>query len=257
MSEAEIEHADRLRRVVEAGISISAQLSIADLLEKIVATAVELTDATYGALGVLVAGGKSLETFVTVGVDEARRQEIGPLPTGRGVLGMLISEAKPVRLADLTEDPRSVGFPPGHPMMRSFLGVPILLRGSPYGNLYLTEKRGASEFSEEDQGIAELFAAQAAIAVENARLYEAVRRWNGQLESLIEGSNRLAREIDPAYVRQSVVDQVRDLLDSDAALLILQSSDHAMHVDAVAGRVPESLVGDAVDPWGSKWGRVL
>ena len=159
-------------------------------------TAAELTGAQYAALGVIDRGGTQLERFVTTGIDDETHRAIGDLPRGRGVLGVLIDEATPLRLHDLSEDPRSVGFPPMHPPMRTFLGMPILLRGVAYGNFYLTEKSDGEDFTDEDQEIVGLLAAQAAIAIENARLYEAATQWSQQLESLNEVGNALATETD-------------------------------------------------------------
>src|SRR5207245_11769195 len=148
--------------------------------------AAELTGARYAALGVIDRGGSQLERFLTAGVDAETYAAIGDLPRGRGILGVLISESTPLRLHDLSDDPRSVGFPPNHPPMHTFLGVPILLRGVAYGNFYLTEKAGGEDFNEEDQEIVSLLAAHAAVAIENARLYEASTQWSKQLESLNE-----------------------------------------------------------------------
>src|SRR5436309_601366 len=136
---------DRLRTLLDTGIAISSELSLDAVLQRIVEAAAGLTGARYAALGVIDRTGTALERFITTGIDDATRAEIGDLPRGRGILGVLIREAKSVRLHDLQEDPRSVGFPPGHPPMRTFLGVPILLRSVPYGNLYLTEKEGADD----------------------------------------------------------------------------------------------------------------
>ena len=149
--------------------------------------------------------GSQLERFITHGIDAETHAAIGDLPRGRGILGALIRDAQPLRLHDLGDDPRSVGFPPNHPPMRTFLGVPILLRGVAYGNLYLTEKAGGEDFTEEDEELVELLAAQAAVAIENARLYEAATRWSRQLESLNEVGNALATETDarpPARARR-------------------------------------------------------
>src|SRR5712692_9583942 len=171
----------RLRRLVDAGIAISSELSLDAVLQKIVETAAALTDARYAALGVIDETGRGLERFITHGIDPATHAAIGDLPRGRGILGVLIREAKTLRLHDLTDDPRSVGFPPNHPPMRSFLGVPILLRGVAYGNLYLTEKETGADFSEADEELVALLASQAAVAIENARLYESSTRWSRQL----------------------------------------------------------------------------
>src|SRR5438093_11648644 len=174
----------RLRALFEAGLAVSSELSLEALLRRLVEAAAELTGARYAALGVIDASGSELEQFVTHGIEDGLRAEIGSLPRGRGVLGVLIREAKPLRLHDLAEDPRSVGFPPGHPPMRSFLGVPISLRSVAYGNLYLTEKEGGVDFTEADEEIVTLLAAQAAVAIENARLYESATASAGQLEYL-------------------------------------------------------------------------
>ena len=138
----------RLRALFEAGLAVSSELSLEALLRRLVEAAAELTGARYAALGVIDASGSELEQFITHGIDDDLRTEIGTLPRGRGILGVLIREAKPLRLHDLAEDPRSVGFPPGHPPMRSFLGVPIMLRGVAYGNLYLTEKQDGEDFTD-------------------------------------------------------------------------------------------------------------
>jgi GAF domain-containing protein len=139
---------DRMRALIETGIALNAELSLDSLLQRMVESAAALTDARYAALGVLDPSGTLLERFVTTGVDQETRELIGELPHGRGILGVLIRDATPLRLHDLSEDPRSVGFPPGHPPMRTFLGVPVALRGVAYGNLYLTEKEGGSDFTE-------------------------------------------------------------------------------------------------------------
>ncbi len=125
-----------MRALIEAGIALSSELSLDAVLQKLVETASSLTQAKYAALGVLDPTGSRLERFLTTGIDSETHAAIGDLPTGRGILGVLIRDASPLRLHDLSEDPRSVGFPPGHPPMRSFLGVPVALRGIAYGNLY-------------------------------------------------------------------------------------------------------------------------
>ena len=158
-----------MRRLVEVGISLSSELSLEALLRRLIETAVELTEARYGALGVIDRLGTGLEQFITVGIDPETQATIGDLPHGRGILGVLISERRALRLDDLSQDPRSVGFPPAHPPMRSFLGVPIMLRGTAFGNLYLTEKAGGEAFTEPDEELVRLLAAQAAVAIENAR----------------------------------------------------------------------------------------
>ena len=135
---------DRLRVLVDAGIALSSELSLDALLQQLAETAAQLTGARYAALGVIDQTGTALERFLTTGIDAETHAAIGDLPRGRGILGVLIREAQPLRLENLGDDPRSVGFPAHHPPMRSFLGVPILLRGVAYGNLYLTEKEGGT-----------------------------------------------------------------------------------------------------------------
>src|SRR4029453_13975456 len=169
--------------LVEAGIALSSELSLDALLKQLVETATELTGARYAALGVIDSSGRELERFVTTGLDPETYAAIGELPRGRGILGALIRDAAPLRLHRISDDDRSVGFPPNHPPMTTFLGVPVLLRGVSYGNLYLPEKRGGSDFSLEDEELTTLLATQAAVAIENARLYASSTEWSRQLES--------------------------------------------------------------------------
>src|ERR1043165_5589490 len=158
---------NRLRILLDAGLALASELSLDSLLQKAVETAAALTGARYAALGVIDESGRELERFLTTGIDAETHEAIGDLPRGRGILGVLIREARPLRLRDLQDDPRSVGLPPNHPPMHSFLGVPILLRGVAYGNLYLTEKEGGAEFTREDEEVVTMLAAQAAVAIEN------------------------------------------------------------------------------------------
>jgi signal transduction histidine kinase len=166
---------EQLAALVEAGMVLAAERSLETLLQRIVELACRLLQARYGALATLDAAGK-LERFVTTGVPEEQKQRIPRPPIGEGILGLVTRERRPVRLRDLQEDARAFGFPPGHPPMRSFLGVPIMSRGQAFGNLYVTEKQGADEFSKEDEQLATTLAAQAAIAIENASLYEQLQR---------------------------------------------------------------------------------
>jgi signal transduction histidine kinase len=170
----------RLTALLDAVMAVTADLELADVLTRIVHSACELVDAKYGALGVLGPDGEHLVEFVTQGVTQQEREAIGDPPRGHGVLGMLIHDARPRRLADLEDHPDSYGFPPGHPPMHSFLGAPIRIRDEVFGNLYLTEKQGAAEFSPDDEAILVALAAAAGIAIGNARQYEVSRqqrRW--------------------------------------------------------------------------------
>jgi signal transduction histidine kinase len=188
---------NRLRALFAASMAITSELSLDALLQRLVETAADITGARYAALGVIDPSGSQLERFLTTGVDAETHAAIGDLPRGRGILGVLIGEAKSLRLHDLGEDPRSVGFPPNHPPMRSFLGVPILLRGVAYGNFYLTEKAGGEDFNDEDQELVTLLAGQAAVSIENDidRLLDLVAR---RLRDLLDA--RLVAVLLPAGV---------------------------------------------------------
>jgi signal transduction histidine kinase len=246
---------DRLRTLLDIGIAVSAELSLDGVLERIVEAAAELTGARYAALGVIDRSGTGLERFVTFGIDDEARTTIGDPPHGRGILGVLIREASPLRLHDLTEDPRSIGFPPGHPQMRTFLGVPILLRTVAFGNLYLTEKANG-DFTQDDEDLVTLLASQAAVAVENARLYEASTTWSRQLESLNEIGNALVGELDLGRLLQLVADRLRELIAARLVAIALPSGDE-MRVEAAGGRGASDLIGVTFPREGSKAGRVL
>jgi signal transduction histidine kinase len=246
---------DRLRLLVDAGIALSSELSLDSLLQRVVETAAELTSARYAALGVIDPSREGLERFLTTGVDAETRAAIGGTPRGRGILGVLIRDARPLRLHDIADDPRSVGFPPHHPPMRTFLGVPIVLRGVVYGNLYLTEKEGGADFSDEDEELAELLASQAAVAVENARLYESSARWLRQLETLNEIGSALASELELEPLLDLVARRLRELIEARIVLVALPDTPTALRVAAAAGG--EGLVGTALELGSTKVGRVL
>ena len=245
----------RLRRLVEAGIALTSELSLEALLQRLVDIAAELTDARYAALGVIDPAGRGLEGFYTAGVDVETKVAIGELPRGRGLLGVLIREATTLRLHDIADDPRSVGFPLNHPSMRTFLGVPIVLRGVAYGNLYLTEKAGGQDFTSEDEELTQLLAAQAAVAIENARLYESSTRWLRQLEGLNEIGAALASEVELEPLLDLVARRMRELVGARIVLIALPDARGSLAVRAAAGR--DDLVGIAIDQSASKVGRVL
>jgi signal transduction histidine kinase len=247
---------DRLRVLVDAGIALSSELSLDALLQRLVETAAQLTGARYAALGVIDRSGQELERFVTTGIDEETHAAIGDLPRGRGILGVLIREAQTLRLHDIADDPRSVGFPPHHPPMKTFLGVPILLRGTAYGNLYLTEKEGGADFTAEDEELTQLLAAQAAVAIENARLYESSKRWLHQLESLNEIGTALASEIELEPLLGLVARRLRELVQARLVLIALPQDD-AITVAAAEGDGAYGVVGTRLELAGSKAGRVL
>jgi signal transduction histidine kinase len=225
----------RLRALFAATLALNSELSLEALLQKLVDTAAALTGARYAALGVIDESGAALEHFVTTGIDAATHAAIGDLPRGRGILGILIREAKSLRLHDLGQDPRAVGFPPNHPPMHTFLGVPVLLRGVAYGNLYLTEKAGSEDFSDEDEELVALLAAQAAVAIENARLYESATRWSRQLESLHEVVRSIAEETDLERLLDLVCRRVRELVGARLTLIGLPTPNGDLRIAAVDG----------------------
>ena len=247
---------DRLRVLVDAGIALSSELSLDALLQRLVETAAELTDARYAALGVIDKSGRALEQFLTTGVDEETRAAIGDLPRGRGILGVLIRDARTLRLREIADDPRSVGFPRNHPTMKTFLGVPIVLRGVAYGNLYLAEKAGGAEFTEEDEELVQLLAAQAGVAIENARLYESSTRWLRHLESLNEIGNALASELELEPLLALVARRLRELVDARLVLIALPHGG-TLRVVAVEGEGSDDVAGMELALSGSKAGRVL
>ncbi len=236
---------DRLRALVETGIALSSELSLDGVLERIVEAAARVTSAEYAALGVIDPTGSGLERFVTFGMTPQVQTEIGDPPHGRGILGVLITDARPLRLHDLSQDPRSVGFPPGHPPMHTFLGVPITLRGVAYGNLYLTEKEDGGDFTEEDEELVNLLAAQAAVAVENARLYESATAWSHQLESLNQVGAALVGELELDPLLDVVATRLRGLIGARLVAIALPAGD-GLRIAAADGEGADDLAGVAL-----------
>jgi signal transduction histidine kinase len=226
---------NRLRALFDASLALNSELSLEALLQRLVETAASLTGARYAALGVIDEAGLGLEQFVTTGIDPDVHAAIGDLPQGRGILGVLIHDATPLRLHELGEDPRSVGFPPNHPPMNTFLGVPVLLRGVAYGNLYLTEKEGGGDFTPDDQELVSLLAAHAAVAIENARLYESATRWSRQLETLHEVVRSLVEETDLDHLLELVCSRLRGLIGARLALIALPTADGGLRIATADG----------------------
>jgi signal transduction histidine kinase len=247
----------RWRALVDAGIAVTSELSLDAVLQRIVEAAAELTVAKYAALGVIDRSGLALERFLTTGIDPETHERIGELPHGRGILGVLIRDAEPLRLHDLTADPRGVGFPPHHPLMQTFLGVPIVLRGVAYGNLYLTEKAAGEDFTAEDEELVTLLAAQAAVAIENARLYESATRWLAQLESLNEIGNALAAETELVPLLDLIATRLAELIDSEIVVIALPAAEGELRIEAAAGPRAEEMRGMSLGSSGSKSGRVM
>ncbi|QYG93505.1 GAF domain-containing sensor histidine kinase [Iamia sp. SCSIO 61187] len=186
-----------LRRLLDAVLSVGSELDLPSVLQRIIEAATELVDARYGALGVLDDEGLRLSQFITVGVDDETRAAIGPLPKGHGILGLLITDPRPIRLPNLSEHPDSYGFPPNHPPMTSFLGVPIHIRGEVFGNLYLCDRQGDEVFSDVDEEMAVALAAAAGIAIDQARLHARV----GEI-SMMADRDRIARDLHDRVIQR-------------------------------------------------------
>jgi signal transduction histidine kinase len=193
---------ERSERLIRSGLTLASELGLEAVLQRIVDEAVDLTDATYGALGVLGLDGRIAE-FVTTGITPEQRVAIGDPPTGHGILGLLIRDPRPVRIHNLADHELSYGFPPNHPTMTSFLGVPVSSRGIVFGNLYLTNKKGAAEFDQGDEDALVVLAAQAGIAVENARLYAEARALREEVERLavLEDRERIAKDLHDGVIQ--------------------------------------------------------
>lgn len=234
---------DRNRRLLDVGTTLLSDLDLESVLRSVVEAARELTGAEYAAVGVLDRERKELERFIYLGIDDETKRSIGNLPRGRGVLGELIREPAPLRLRDVNQHPHAYGFPPGHPIMHSFLGVPITIRGEAYGNLYMTEKQGAAEFDESDEEAARTLATWAGIAIENARLYTTLSEREVEVEQALrqaEASVDIARtvggETDIARVLDLIVKRARALVEAKTLLVLLRKGGRLV-VAAQAGEV--------------------
>ena len=243
----------RLRTLIDAGRGLVSELDLERVLTRLLEAARELTGAQYAALGVLDHRKEHLERFITSGIDAETHQQIGDLPRGRGVLGLLIREPNPLRLPDVGAHPESYGFPPGHPVMRTFLGVPVRIRGEVYGNLYLTEKEGGEEFDDVDEEAIIVLSDWAAIAIENARLYQGAEERRQQLERAVRGlevTTTIARavggETDLDRVLELIVKRGRALVEArslaillaDGAGLVVRATAGELNVEAMGGRLP-------------------
>ncbi|SCE07016.1 Histidine kinase-like ATPase domain-containing protein [Streptomyces sp. DvalAA-14] len=210
---------DRVHSLLEAVLSVGGELDLAQVLRRIVESAVILVDAEYGALGVIE--GTRLSQFLTSGISADKAREIGPLPSGHGLLGELIRHPEPLRLTELSEHPASYGFPAGHPPMHSFLGVPIRVRDEVFGNIYLTEKRGGADFDGEDETVLRTLAVAAGVAIENARLYKAARDRQEWLEANARIVGDLLSGADERVVLRGVVEHASRILGADLGVMAL------------------------------------
>jgi len=237
-------------RLVEAGINLASRSSLQEVLGRLVEVAREVLGARYAALGVLNRDRNGLESFITSGLDARERDAIGPEPRGHGLLGLLIRDPRPVRLDHISSDPRSCGFPPNHPPMESFLGVPIALRGEVFGNLYLTEKASGGSFTEEDERIALTLAAQAAVAIANARRYEAERRRGHEMRSVQEVARAILSTLDLDELLPLIVRRARRLIGADTMAVAVVDDGGGMrfrYAHGVDALVLEDIVAPA-DP---------
>jgi signal transduction histidine kinase len=230
---------ERLSALLEAVVGIGSDLDLRSTLQRIVVSACRLAGAQYGALGVIGADRKLVE-FITDGMTVTEHRNIGDLPTGGGVLGLLIDEPQPLRLDDISQHARSFGFPPNHPVMRSFLGVPIRIRDQVYGNLYLTEKRDGDQFSDDDEEIVIALATAAGIAIDNARLYATAGRRQQWLEATAEITNALIGKVDRAAALQLVATRAREVAGATTAMILLRDDNSTdLHVVVTAPDNPE------------------
>ena len=233
----------RLARLIDAGRGLMSELDLETVLDRLLQTAADLTGARYVALGVLDEGRRELARFLTRGIDEDTHRAIGDLPRGRGILGVLIEDPRPLRLDDVGDHPRSYGFPPGHPPMRSFLGVPILIRGEAWGNLYLTEKAGGEPFALDDEEAVIVLADWAAIAIENAGLYREVTVRREELERAVRGlqataaiARAIGGETELDRILELVVKRGRALMEAHDVIIMLREGDELV-IAAGAGHV--------------------
>jgi signal transduction histidine kinase len=252
----------RLRRLVAAGPSLGAELHLDSVLDRLLSVACELTGARYAAVGVLDRDRRELERFVTRGIDQDTRSLIGDLPRGHGVLGVLIREPVPLRLADVSEHPLSYGFPPGHPEMHSFLGVPVQIGGEAWGNLYLAEKEGGP-FDEADEQTMVVLAQWAGLAIENARFHEQTEAQRDELAYAMRAleattliSRALGAEVELERTLELVVKRGRALTDARSMLILLAEGDDLV-ITAMAGEASSDLIGARLPVQGSASGRAL
>src|SRR5450631_61532 len=227
------ERRDPKDALLEAGLTLASELSLPMVLQRIVDLAAEVTDARYGALGVL-GPNDELVDFITTGISAKERRAIGALPRGRGVLGLLVREPRLVRVKDIGSHPSTVGFPANHPQMHSFLGVPVRALGHVYGNIYLAEKRGAREFGPEDERSLQVLATQAGVAIANASLYQKTLQRERWLEAHHEITTDILEGADAAAILTSVAEHARDLAGAEAATILTTTSTQGQLVVAAA-----------------------
>jgi signal transduction histidine kinase len=247
---------DRKDVLLEAGLALASELSLPIVLQRIVDVATQVTDARYGALGVIGESGELIE-FVTTGIPEKQRRLIGPLPRGRGVLGLLIREPTAVRIKNIADHPASVGFPPHHPPMHSFLGAPVQAMGHVYGNIYLAEKRSGAEFSLEDQESVVVLATQAGLAIANASLYEEARLRERLLDAVRAITVDILAGAEAQVVLEHIAERACHLAAADAAIIVTSNTPDQLVISAAVGQRAAELHGQVVPARGSISGEVM
>ncbi|PLW71292.1 histidine kinase, partial [Streptomyces sp. DJ] len=249
---------DRVHSLLEAVLAVGRELELEQVLRHIVESAVALVDARYGALGVIGPDGEQLSEFLTVGVSEEETAAIGPYPRGHGILGELIRHPEPLRLPKLSEHPSSYGFPPNHPPMNSFLGVPIRVRDQVFGNLYMTEKQGSAEFDAEDEAVLSTLAVAAGVAIDNARLYEETRRRELWLRANAEITHGLLSGGPRSEVIGLIAERALANTSSSLAVIAVPMADtSALTVELAVGRGAERFRGLVLPAEGTLIGAAL
>lgn len=249
---------DRKDVLLEVGLTLASELSLPIVLQRIIDLATQVTDARYGALGVIGEGGELVE-FITTGISAKQRKAIGPLPRGRGILGLLIQHPKPIRITNIADHAKSVGFPANHPPMHSFLGAPVKAVGKIYGNIYLAEKRSASKFSQEDEESLIILATQAGVAIANAYLYEQTRQRERWLAALRDITAEILEGADADSLLTGIAERARDLAGADSATILTATpipgqlvvaaavGAHAAQVRAQSVPTAKSISGDVME----------
>jgi signal transduction histidine kinase len=248
---------DRVYSLLEAVVAVGSSLELEVLLRSVVETAVSLVDARYGAIGVIGEGG-TLAEFIPVGLTSEEIEDIHHWPEGKGLLGLLITDPKPLLLADIKDHRQSLGFPPGHPPMKTFLGVPIRIRGEVYGNLYLTEKAGGGQFDTEDEAVVVALAAAAGVAIENARLYDQARRQQRWLSATAEVTRHLLSGAEPNEALSIITNRALEMTGADIVMLTLPMDDGChVRIEHAAGLAAEQALGIAAPLENSVTGEVI
>ena len=254
--QAALDTRDRVHSLLEAVVAVGGELELEQALHRIVTAAVGLVDARYGAMGVVGEDGRLIE-FVPVGFDDDQIAKVDHWPEGRGLLGELITNPRPLRISEIASDRRSSGFPAGHPPMRSFLGAPVRVRDKVFGNLYLTEKRNGAAFDEDDEALVVALAAAAGVAIDNARLYAEARRQQQWLTANAEVTQMLMSDSQPHAVLELITRQALEMAGADLVVLALPAGEDQLIIEHAAGAGAGDAVGLMLRTKGSASGMVM